>query len=72
MQQSNFDFDFVYKEKLRLSQIANYINELSNNKSQVLIENSESNSYTGTYNKSFDNLNLVGLKEGIRRIFEAH
>jgi dTDP-4-dehydrorhamnose reductase len=72
MQQINFDFDVVYKEKLRLSQIANYINELSNNKAQVLIENSESNSYTGTYNKSFDNLNLVGLKDGIRRIFEAH
>ena len=72
MQQSNLDFDFVYKEKLRLSQIANYINELSNNKSRVLIENNDSNSYTGTYNNSFDNLNLVGLKEGIRRIFEAH
>ena len=72
MQQINFDFDVVYKEKLRLSQIANYINELSNSKTQVLIENSLCNSYTGTYNKSFDNLSLVGLKDGIRKIFEAH
>ena len=28
----NFEFDLVYKEKLRLSQIANLINELSDNK----------------------------------------
>lgn len=67
----NFEFDLVYKEKLRLSQIANLINELSDNKEGIFIKENTSNSYTGTYNNNFDALGLLGIREGIRQVFES-
>lgn len=67
----NFEFDLVYKEKLKLSQIANLINELSDNKEGIFIKDNTSNSYTGTYNNNFDALGLLGIREGIRQVFES-
>ncbi|MBT4958427.1 MAG: NAD-dependent epimerase/dehydratase family protein [Flavobacteriaceae bacterium] len=66
---NNHSLDLVYHDKLKLSQIASFVNELSGNRSELLIEGYSSNSYTGTYNSKLDNLNLTGLKEGIKEVF---
>ena len=69
--ETNYEFDLVYKKKLKLSQIANYINELSNNKVQIIVENNNGQSYTGNYYELFDTIKLIGLKEGINNIFHS-
>lgn len=63
------NLDLVYQDKLKLSQIASFVNEFSGNNSEILIKANSSNSYTGTYNSKLDNLNLIGLKEGVKEVF---
>lgn len=59
--------DCVYKEKYKLSHIANIINELDIHRSLIDINKNYSNSYTG----SFHNLCIpeVGLTEGIIKTY---
>jgi nucleoside-diphosphate-sugar epimerase len=66
------EIDCVYKDKFLLSQIAFYINNLSNHKVPVVI-NSEitGNSYTGKYCMFFDQIEFLGLEKGIRKVYES-
>lgn len=68
---NNHDLDLVYNDKFKLSQIASFINELSGNKSEILIQDYSSKSYTGTYNRSLESINLIGLKGGIKEVLSS-
>ncbi len=58
--------DCCYKEKYKLSDIANYINELFCNKHRVIfLKDGLSAAYTGTYADL--PINFIGLREGIIR-----
>ena len=67
----NHNLDLVYNDKFKLSQIASFINELSGNKSEILIKDYSSKSYTGTYNGSLESINLIGLKGGIKEVLSS-
>lgn len=62
------EIDCVYSEKYKLSDVANIINGLEDHRVDVIIDKSESfDDYIGTiYPK---NLDFIGLKEGIRRVY---
>jgi UDP-glucose 4-epimerase len=62
------DINLCYKEKYKISELAEKIIELTGSKKSVIIENNEpANSYTGL-NDRLENLkiDLIGLEEGIK------
>lgn len=64
------EINCVYEENLRLSDIGSIINDISNQKVQIKIINSDlGNSYTGKKNYQ-DIENLVGLKNGINHMYQ--
>ena len=66
------EMDCVYQEKISLSQIGYLVNQLSDHKVPVIVEsNIIGNSYTGNYSNYFDKLSLVGLKNGIKKVYES-
>ena len=66
------EVDCVYKNKTYLSQIASYINNLSEYKVPILIDSeSKGNDYTGNYCKYLDRINFVGLENGIKKVYES-
>ena len=68
--QSNKEINCVYEENLKLSDIGSIINEITNQKVQIKIINSDlGNSYTGKKNYQ-DIKNLIGLKNGINCMYQ--
>jgi nucleoside-diphosphate-sugar epimerase len=66
------EIDCVYENKVKLSDIANMINNLSDKKVPVQIINPEiGNSYCGNYNPITNALNLKGLEQGISEIYKS-
>ena len=68
--QTSKEINCVYEEKLRLSDIGNIINDISNQKVKIkIIDSNLGNSYTGK--KNYQNIeNLVGLKNGINCMYQ--
>jgi nucleoside-diphosphate-sugar epimerase len=66
------EIDCVYKDKFLLSQIAFYINNLSNHKVPIVI-NSEiiGKCYTGRHSIFFDQVKFLGLEKGITKVYES-
>lgn len=63
------EIDCVYEEKLKLSDVANMINSLSDYKVDIDICHKEyGNSYCGIYNNQ--KINFIGLEESIRKVYE--
>lgn len=61
------DFDCSYKESFNLLEIANFINNLSNHKVDILNQNNKEVDYIGNYlNLGID---YVGLEAGIKKSF---
>jgi len=61
--------DCCYKESYTLKEIADYINTVDSHNCEIKIENKKLGSpYIGNY-KNFDNLDLIGLKKGINKIY---
>ena len=66
------EIDCVYQEKLKLSDVANIINNLSDRKVPIKILNPElGTSYCGDYNSITSALNLKGLEKGIQEIYNS-
>lgn len=66
------EIDCVYKDKVSLSQIASYINNLSDYKVPIVINSgSKGNDYTGCYDSYFDQINFFGLENGIKKVYEG-
>ncbi|MGB0404610.1 MAG: NAD-dependent epimerase/dehydratase family protein [Fusobacterium sp.] len=65
------DIDLVYLNKLKLSDIANIINNLDDKKSEVKINDPKLGlSYTGTSGVPYD-IKFDGLEKGIRQMYNA-
>lgn len=63
--------DACYKENYTLKEIAEYINTRDNHYCEIKIENKKlGNPYIGSY-KNLDKLDLVGLKQGINKVYDA-
>ena len=61
--------DCCYKESYTLKEIADYINTLDNHSCEIKIKNKKlGSSYMGNF-KNYD-LNLIGLKQGISKIYD--
>lgn len=66
------DIDLVYPDKLKLSDIANFINNFSEKKVEIKIKKSGlGNSYTGSKVGIPYDIELDGLKKGIRQIYNS-
>ncbi len=66
------EIDCVYKNKVKLSDIASIINNLSEHKVPVQVEsNLLGNSYCGYYQEFTDTLNYIGLEQSIRDMYES-
>lgn len=64
------EFNCVYKNKLKLLDIANIINNLDDKKVSINILNKNlGNSYTGKYNLDF-NCDFIGLSNGIKIMYK--
>jgi nucleoside-diphosphate-sugar epimerase len=64
--------DLVYQHKIKLSDIAKLINGLSPHKSEIIIkEDSLGLSYTGSNIGIKIPFELIGLKEGIKKVYSA-
>lgn len=60
----------VYKDKLKLSYIINIINNLDNKNVNIHIKDKDiDNSYSGKYELEFMNLEFIGLKNGIQKLY---
>lgn len=66
------EIDCVYKNKVKLSNIAFIINSLSEHKVPVRVESDLlGNSYCGYYQDFTDTLNYIGLEQSIRDMYES-
>jgi GDP-L-fucose synthase len=66
------EINCVYKNKVSLSQIALQINYLSDYKVPIVINSKlRGNDYTGCYNSYFDQIDFVGLENGIRKVYDS-
>jgi UDP-glucose 4-epimerase len=64
------EFNCVYKKKLRLSDIANIINNLDDKKVIInILDKNLGKSYTGKYNLDFK-CNFIGLSNGIKIMYK--
>lgn len=64
------EFDCIYEQKYKLSEIANLINNLSEHKVDIkIIDKNLGNSYSGWYSKS--GIDFIGLEGGIKRVYES-
>jgi GDP-L-fucose synthase len=64
--------DLVYQQKYKLSDIAKLINKLSPHKSKIIIENKSLGlSYSGKNIGIKTHLDLIGLEEGIKKVYNA-
>jgi GDP-L-fucose synthase len=62
--------DLVYQQKYKLSDIAKLINKLSSHKSKIIIEDKALGlSYSGKNTGIKTHLDLIGLEEGIKRVY---
>lgn len=65
------EIDCVYKDKIKLSDIANMINNLEDKKVPIIIENKEEGkSYCGRFNPITNALGLIGMEKGILEVYE--
>jgi hypothetical protein len=63
--------DACYKESYTLKEIAEYINTRNNHYCEIKVENKKLGSpYVGNY-KNLDGLDLIGLKQGINKVYDA-
>lgn len=63
--------DACYKESYTLKEIAEYINTRNNHYCEIIVENKKLGSpYTGNY-KNISKLDLIGLKQGINKVYDA-
>jgi len=67
------DINACYQQKLKLSEIASFINNISNNQVSIKIENlTKGLSYTGNFTKLKSlNINLTGLTTGIIKTYNT-
>jgi GDP-L-fucose synthase len=64
--------DLVYQQKVKLTDIAKIINTLSPHKSKIIVESKTLGlSYTGTNTGIKVPFELIGLKEGIKKVYSA-
>lgn len=64
--------DLAYQQKYKLSDIAKLINKLSAHKSEIIIEEPLNGlSYNGSNTGINTTLDLIGLEEGIKRVYNA-
>jgi GDP-L-fucose synthase len=64
--------DLVYQQKYKLSDIAELINKLSSHKSEIIIEDKSLGlSYSGKNTGIDIPLDLIGLEEGIKKVYNA-
>ena len=65
------EMDLVYKEKLSLQQIAEYIIHKTKSNIQIKGNLNLDKSYCGKYSNFLENFNLIGLKEGINEVIKS-
>ena len=66
------ELDLVYRNKILLSQVADFIVLSTKSKVKISTSLNEGKSYCGTYNSFLNNFNLTGLKGGILEIIQNY